>query len=193
MTRIIAGIHKGRELKVPKSVTRPTSSRVREAIFSATEHALSGLTELRLLDLYSGSGANALEAISRGAKEAVAIEKDIRAVEVIKANANSLKISNLKAVGMDVHVALNGATQFGKFDLVFIDPPYGLADSLISTELQLLSQGWLNDGALIVVERDKKSLFEAPAAFEIINRKVYGDTSVWYGRYEESERLDVDA
>jgi 16S rRNA (guanine966-N2)-methyltransferase len=192
MTRVIAGIHKGRELKVPKTVTRPTSSRVREAIFSATEHALSGLTDLRVLDLYAGSGANAIESISRGASEAVAIERDSRAVETIKANANQLKITNLRTISMDVSVALNSGAQFGKFDLVFLDPPYALADEVISVELELLTQDWLADGAMLVVERDKKSNFKVPDSIQEFGRKVYGDTSIWYGQYEQIQKSGLE-
>jgi 16S rRNA (guanine966-N2)-methyltransferase len=192
MTRVIAGIHKGRELKVPKTVTRPTSSRVREAIFSATEHALSGLTDLRVLDLYAGSGANAIESISRGASEAVAIERDSRAAETIKANANQLKITNLRTISMDVSVALNSGAQFGKFDLVFLDPPYALADEVISVELELLTQDWLADGAMLVVERDKKSNFKVPDSIQEFGRKVYGDTSIWYGQYEQIQKSGLE-
>lgn len=190
MTRVIAGDLKGREIKVPKSVTRPTSSRVREAIFSAVQHALSGFDQVRVLDLYAGSGANAIESISRGALDAVAIEKDNRAAEVITANANNMKISNLKVTAMDVSVALTGSPQFGKFDLVFIDPPYALSDSVIATELEQLTNGWLNDGAVVVVERAKNSVVTPPLQITAFGHKVYGDTSVWYGQYEESINSD---
>lgn len=183
MTRIISGELRGRELKIPKTVTRPTSSRVREAIFSAVEHAQSGFSDLRILDLYAGSGACALESISRGAHDAVALEKDSRAAQVIKDNATSLKVSNLKVVTMDVSTALSGEPQFGKFDVVFIDPPYALSDTVITAELEQLATGWLNDGAMVVVERDKRSEFEIPEKYDQISRKVYGDTSVWYGQY----------
>ncbi|MEY4311323.1 MAG: rRNA ((966)-N(2))-methyltransferase RsmD [Actinomycetota bacterium] len=187
MTRIISGDLRGREIKVPSSVTRPTASRVREAIFSAVQHALAGFEDLRVLDLYAGSGACAIESISRGASDAVAIEKDSRAAEVIRANATSLKIDNLRVVAMDVSVALHDQPQFGKFDLVFIDPPYALGDQVITGELELLTNGWLEDGAVVVVERDKNSKFEIPNSYTEIRRKVYGDTSVWYGQYEQNE------
>lgn len=185
MTRVISGIHRGRELKVPKSVTRPTSSKVREAIFSAVDHALSGLTDLRVLDLYAGSGAYAIEALSRGAVEAVAIEKDARAAQVIKSNAENLKIANLRVITMDAITALHGESKFGKFDLVFIDPPYATKDETIYDLLRQLSNGWLNDGALIVIERAKGSRVEPPEKIAEFSKKVYGDTSVWYGQYED--------
>lgn len=185
MTRVIAGIHRGRELKVPKSVTRPTSSKVREAIYSAVEHALSGLTDLRVLDLYAGSGAYAIEAMSRGAAEAVAIEKDPRAAQIIKLNAENLKLENFRTVTMDVVTALHGDSKFGKFDLVFIDPPYATKDETISDLLHQLTVGWLNDGALVVVERAKGSNISPPKKITEFAKKVYGDTSVWYGQYED--------
>lgn len=185
MTRIIAGEHRGRALKVPKSVTRPTSNKVREAIFSTVNHALAGLTDLRVLDLYAGSGAFAIEALSRGADEAIAIEIDSRASQTIKDNCETLKLTNLRIVTMDVQTALSGAPQFGKFDLVFIDPPYALEDSSITLLLESLVGGWLADGALVVVERAKDSKFVTPAELPEFARKVYGDTSVWYGQYED--------
>ena len=82
MTRIISGALRGREIKVPHSVTRPTASRVREAIFSAVQHALAGFEDLRVLDLYAGSGAYGIESISRGAHEAIAIEKDLSLIHI---------------------------------------------------------------------------------------------------------------
>jgi len=185
MTRIIAGQLRGREIKVPENVTRPTSSRVREAIFSAAEHKLAGLSDLRVLDLYSGSGAYAIEAISRGAAQAVAIEKENKATQIIKQNCVDLKIDNLSVVTMDVAVALANPPQFGKFDLVFIDPPYAFADEVVSAQLAELTNGWLHDGAVVIVERNKKSQIVAPAQLGQVSQKVYGDTSVWYGQYEE--------
>ena len=183
MTRIIAGNLKGRELKIPKTVTRPTTSRVREAIFSAVAHATSGLDDLRVLDLYAGSGASGIESISRGASQVVAIEKDARAAEVIRGNASALGLNNLRVVSMDVSAALNGPAQFGQFDLVFIDPPYLVSDEVITAELVALCNGWLNEGAVVVVERAKKSVVVAPDQLTEISKKVYGDTSVWYGQY----------
>lgn len=185
MTRIIAGDLKGREITVPKSDTRPTSSRVREAIFSATQHAVGDFEDLRVLDLYAGSGAYALESISRGAKTAVAIENDGRATEAIKANAEKLKVSNLQVVLASVSTVLQNGVQYGKFDLVFLDPPYLLADEEVTHNLELLCNGWLSDGALVIVERNKKSNFLVPDKLTELNRKVYGDTSVWYGEFGE--------
>lgn len=185
MTRIIAGDLKGREISVPKSDTRPTSSRVREAIFSATQHTLGGFEDIRVLDLYAGSGAYAIESISRGAKTAVAIENDGRATEVIKANAEKLKVTNLQVVLASVGTALQSGVQYGKFDLVFIDPPYQLEDEVVEQNLEMLCNGWLADGALVIVERNKKSKIAAPANLTELNRKVYGDTSVWFGQFDE--------
>ncbi len=185
MTRVIAGAHKGREIKVPKTVTRPTSSKVREAIFSTLNHALSGFTDLRILDLFAGSGACAIESISRGASEALAVEKDSRAIQTIKSNAQNLGITSLRTLAMDALSAVGGEAKFGKFDLVFIDPPYSVKDEVISQLLEQLAQGWLTDGAIVVVERAKSSSFNYPVKLVEFSKKVYGDTSVWYGQYEE--------
>lgn len=186
MTRIIAGELKGRTLKVPQSVTRPTSSRVREAMFSSLEHAHGGLEDMRVLDLFAGSGSLAFESLSRRAAYAELMESDAKAVAVIKDNLTALKV-NAHVVGGDLfgHLA-NGSTS-GKFDVVFADPPYGIADERMTEMLELLRDGnWLNDDAVVVVERDKRSVCRWPDGFGDIEQRSYGDTVVWYGHFIES-------
>lgn len=186
MTRVIAGQHKGRTLKVPQSVTRPTSSRVREAIFSSVEHSHNGMAGLNVLDLFSGSGALALEAISRGATYALMLEHDPKALAAIKENISTLKIRNARVQGGELFNHLKSDQPENAFDVVFADPPYSLPDEKITLLLEVLAQrGWLAADALIVIERDKYSDFMWPHNFNDISQRTYGDTVVWYGRYSQ--------
>jgi 16S rRNA (guanine966-N2)-methyltransferase len=184
MTRIIGGDLRGRNLKVPDSVTRPTSSRVREAIFSSVEHAVSGLSHLRVLDLFAGSGALGIEAISRGAAEAVLIEKDLRAADVLHTNVADLKVSNARVVINDVLKEVSQKSTRGEFDVVFIDAPYDSSDDEIAEVISGLAvNSWLAEYALLVVERGAKSEVVWPDNYEELRKKVYGDTAIWYGQY----------
>ena len=186
MTRIIAGSHKGRALKVPQSVTRPTSSRVREAIFSSVEHSHAGFTDVNVLDLFAGSGALALEAISRGAAYALMMENDPKAIAAIKENMSTLKIRNARVQGGELFSHLISDLPENTFDVVFADPPYNLADDKITLMLEALSnRGWLAPDALIVVERDKYSDFMWPHEYTNISQRTYGDTVVSYARYSK--------
>jgi len=186
MTRIIGGDLRGRKLKVPEVQTRPTSSRVREAIFSSVEHAVSGLSDLRVLDLFAGSGALGIESISRGAAEAVLIEKDLRAADTLHSNIESLGLKTARVVITDAIEETSKSSSRGKFDVVFIDPPYELVDERVDVLLgQLVKNGWLADFALLVVERGAKSKVIWPKTVEELRQKFYGDTTIWYGQYLE--------
>ena len=191
MTRIIGGDLRGRKLKVPELQTRPTSSRVREAIFSSVEHAVSGLSDLRVLDLFAGSGALGIESISRGAAEAVLIEKDLRAADTLHSNIESLGLKTARVVITDAIEETSKSSSRGKFDVVFIDPPYELADEQVDVLLgQLVKNGWLADFALLVVERGAKSKVIWPKTVEELRQKFYGDTTIWYGQYLEEAVAD---
>ena len=184
MTRIIAGIAKGQQLQVPTTGTRPTADRVRESVFSATEHVLGGWSGVNVLDLYAGSGALGLEALSRGAQSATLVESSTQANSVIRAN--------IAKTGLAAHVIKSDVTMWlakpaaGQFDLVFMDPPYSLAGKLVTNVLKLLaSGGWLADGGVVVVERDAKDAdLDWPDGFTDITRRRFGNTSVsrgiWY-------------
>ncbi len=187
MTSIIGGALKGRKLKVPETVTRPTSSRVREAIFSSVEHATGGFEDLRVLDLFAGSGALGIESHSRGAHEVVLVEKDKRAATVIKANITDLGLPKVTVVCDDVLREVATTSRYGKFDVVFADPPYVFTDEHVTEMLNgLASNGWLVDDALIVVERSSRDAMNWPENYGDISQKTYGDTAIWYGHYIES-------
>jgi 16S rRNA (guanine966-N2)-methyltransferase len=187
MTRIVAGRFGGRSLQVPPKGTRPTSDRVREAIFSRLEH-LDALDGARVLDLYAGSGALGLEAASRGAREVVLVDANRRAADVARRN-----VSTLGAQG-EVRVVADSAERFAAgaapadgasgrgFDLVFLDPPYDLAEDALAAVLgHLAAPGVLADRAVLVVERSTRSPEPAwPAGLVAFARKDYGETAVHY-------------
>lgn len=176
MSRIIAGSARGRELKVPKSGTRPTSSRVREALFSRLEHR-GYIENCAILDLFAGSGALALEALSRGASRAVAVDAAQGATRVISENARTLGLK-LDVVNAKAETYLLTAAQ-GPFDVVFIDPPYNLPEENLSRVLEALVEHLADDG-LVVVERTKRSPEPTwPAGLEHDDVRKWGDTRVW--------------
>ncbi len=182
MTRIISGIAKGRTLKVPEKVTRPTSDRIREAVFSSLEHRLGTWHGRCVYDLFAGSGAFALEAMSRGAAHAVAVERDKRAAEAIRANAASTGLA-LEVMAVDVAQFVARAPAPPP-DLVFADPPYELAADALAAILGQLLRQLPGREVLLVVERptrDKAS--PLPPGLQDIDVRVIGDTTITYARW----------
>lgn len=176
MTRIIAGQWGGRQLRTPRGdSTRPTSDRVREALFSSVSAELGGFEDLRVLDLFAGSGALGLEALSRGAEHATLVEHDRRTADVIRANAKDLGASaTVRAMKVDVFLA--GGE--GPYDLVFADPPY--AQAIEATLVALVPH--LADDALVIVERSSRTPFAWPDGYDALRDKKYGETHVWQAR-----------
>lgn len=186
MTRIIAGSARGRRLSVPSSGTRPTADRVRESMFASLDHLMGGFAGARVLDLYAGSGALGLEAISRGAAVAVLVERDRRSAAVARANAevvdrDALGDGRLRVVVAPVTGHLAGEPQ--PFDLVLADPPYALRRDELEAVLTRLLDGWLAPDAVVVVERAKGGgEFGWPAGIERVREATYGTTTLWYGQ-----------
>lgn len=185
MTKVIAGELRGRNLKVPENGTRPTAQRVREAVFS-TLTSLDAIAEVSVLDLYAGSGALGIEAISRGASQCLFVENNQSAYLVINKNIEELKV-NAQVVDAKVETILAGipATKFYMpAQLVFLDPPYEMGKEKIAQVLTSgLAHSWFSDDAIVVVETSKRNGdFVWPDGFESIREKSYGDTSVWYGQ-----------
>ncbi len=183
MTRIIGGKVGGRRIAVPRiAATRPTSDKVREALFSALEAELGSLEGLRFLDLYAGSGAIGLAAWSRGAGVVTFVESDKRAATVIGHNADAIGLSRPHVLTSPVATTLR-RTPSAPYDVVFSDPPYALTDGDVAADLrQVISGGWVSHTALLIVERSSRS--PAPRWPEGIHRsraKVYGETTLWYG------------
>ena len=183
MTRIIGGAAGGRRIATPRGAsTRPTSDRVREALFSAVESWCGSLRGLRFLDLYAGSGAVGLEAWSRGAGVVTLVEQDRRTAALISANARALGFARANVVAASVAGTLRRSPA-APYDVVFLDPPYPLADSAVADDLAALArQAWLVPGALVVVERSSRSPEPVwPDGFSATREKRYGETVLWYG------------
>jgi 16S rRNA (guanine966-N2)-methyltransferase len=184
VTRIIAGDARGLRLDVPGSGTRPTSDRVRESLFGALESS-EAIHGARVLDLYAGSGALGLEALSRGAQTVDLVERSRPAVAIVKRNAASVTKA-LGRPGARVHESavlpyLRRAA--GPWDLVFTDPPYEIEDAAMTADLMALAP-LLSDDAVVVIERARRSTPPdvAAAGLEFVREKSYGDTAVWWAQ-----------
>lgn len=187
MTRIIAGQAGGRRIRVPATGTRPTSDRVREAMFASIEARLraEGRTwgDVAVCDLWAGSGALALEAWSRGARRVLAVDKAKSAIETIARNIAELGARGVRAERADVSLLLKKAPSDEPFDLVLADPPYDADDDSIRRDLQTaLRTGWWCEDALVVIERRVGSPSPFPDGIECIDDRRYGDSVLWYGR-----------
>lgn len=183
MTRIIAGKAGGRRIVVPPgSGTRPTSDRVREALFASLTSELGGFDGLAVLDLYAGSGAVGLEALSRGATQVLLVESDRRAAQVIRGNIATLGLPGAAVQARAVELLAAG-TSPTSYDVVLADPPYAIAAAALAQVLvDLAAHGWLAPDAIVVVERDRRSDWTWPAGFEPIRDKRYGDTVLHYAQ-----------
>ncbi len=184
MTRIVAGELGGRRLVVPAGRgTRPTSDRVREALFNSLG-ALVDLPGSRMADLYAGSGAIGFEALSRGCVHALLAESDTRAVAALRRNIAALGVAASVRLAAGPVERLLAEPPEQPYDLVFCDPPYALADDRLAAVLTtLVDGGWLADDAVLVVERATRSgeLQWVPGTAPIRSRR-YGETTLWYGR-----------
>lgn len=181
--RIVAGDLKGRRISAPTGKgTRPTSDRARAALFTTLDTMID-VAGARFLDLYAGSGAVGLEAMSRGADSATLVEFNARAAKLIRGNASAL--------GLTVHLRQERVTKVvaqppdgAGYDIVFADPPYEVADSEVDTLLaNLLEQGWLAEDAVVVVERSSRGNGpQWPVGMEAVKERRYGAGTLWYGR-----------
>jgi len=180
VTRIVAGVAGGRRLQVPPRGTRPTSDRVREALFSALEASFD-LDGVAVLDLYAGSGALGFEALSRGAAKATFVESDRRAADVLRGNARDLGLPGVTVLGRPAE-AIVSAPPEAPFDLVFADPPYAVTDADLGKVLDgLVSNGWTAPGTVVIVERAARSGEPTwPVGLESLRDKRYGDTALYW-------------
>ncbi|MDH6181480.1 16S rRNA (guanine966-N2)-methyltransferase [Microbacteriaceae bacterium SG_E_30_P1] len=181
MTRIIAGFAGSLALKVPGSGTRPTSDRVREALFSALE-ARDAVSGMRVLDLYAGSGALGLEAVSRGAAHATLVDRSITTAKhnaaIVLRQARGPGKPEVATSSQSVQAFLDEARTF--WDLVFLDPPYELSTAELERNLAALAPR-LSPDAVVVVERSVRSDEpELPDGLEWERRKNYGDTAIYW-------------
>ena len=182
MTRIVGGSAKGRRLAVPTRGTRPTSERAREALFNT----LRGLVEIdgaRVLDLFAGTGAVGLEALSRGAVAAEFVESERGACEIVKRNIATIGLGGVLH-RRQVSPFLVTTTPDDPFDLVFADPPYAYGEAHLTVLLSTLAEGsWLAENSVVVVERAARGPEpDWPQGLGLVKQKRYGEGVLWYGR-----------
>jgi 16S rRNA (guanine966-N2)-methyltransferase len=213
VARVIAGEAGGRRLAVPDGRdTRPTSDRAREGLFATVASIVGPLAGTRVLDLYAGSGAVGLEALSRGAEHVLLVEHGARAARVIRANIDAIGLPGAAVIADRVERVLArgpapapsqadpsqaspsqtgpsqadpspAATNGARYDVVFADPPYAMADADVSRMLSLLAdRPWLAPGALVIVERATRSgTLRWPDGFVPDRARKYGEATLWYG------------
>ena len=201
MARVIAGEAGGRRLAVPDGRdTRPTSDRAREGLFGTISSMVGSLAGARVLDLYAGSGAVGLEALSRGAEHVLLVEHGARARNVIRENIEAIGLPGaVLAAGTVERVLARGPAPAGgqdsadrdRYDVVFADPPYALADAAVSRVLSMLAGlGWLAPDALVIVERATRSgPLNWPEGFVADRARRYGEATFWYGLAPKAPRI----
>lgn len=169
---------------MPPVGTRPTADRTREALFSTLD-TLGALGGARVLDLYAGSGAVGLEALSRGAARALLVESDRKALAVLRSNVDALDLPGARvAAGRVEHVLTQTADE--PFDLLFADPPYGLSATELGGVLAAAVAGsWLAPDAVVVLERaTRDAAWTWPADYVPLFARHYGEATLWYSRYD---------
>ena len=169
--QIIAGTAKGRRLATPPSGTRPMTGRAKESVFSILQWEVP---DARILDLYAGSGGMGLEGLSRGAASAVFVERSARAARILRDNIDRVGLGGL-VVEADVGASLRSVD--GPFDIVFVDPPYALADADVAAVVDALD-GLVADGGIVVVHRQASSVMPSPEFLALRTERRYGDACV---------------
>lgn len=182
--RIVGGKFKGQHLATPSgNATRPTSDRVREAIFNILEHGVADfeLEGARVLDLFAGTGALGLEALSRGARYCHFIDESTPARGLIRSNADKLGVIGQAKIWRRDAARLGPCAPLPRFDLVFADPPYdkGLGTKSLQA---LVDGGWLSTGAIVVLEESDRALVPALADLDLLDERSYGETTVRFYR-----------
>ena len=182
--RIVAGKFKGREIKGPASgATRPTSDRVRESIFNILAHGIEGfnLEDARVLDLFAGTGALGLEAISRGAKFCCFVDADAGARGVIRTNADVCGVIGQTRIWRRDATDLGPCAPHTPYGLAFADPPYGkaLGEKALTS---VLEGGWLTTGGIVVLEETARSVVVEVPRLTLLDTREYGDTQVRFYR-----------
>lgn len=179
--RIIAGSYKGYSLKVPHSLkTRPTSDRARETIFNILNNYVDAYPELEVLDVFAGSGALGLEALSRGASTATFIEIDRDAINKIHDNIMHLKVDDIcKVLRLD---ARRLPTAYKKFNLIFMDAPY--SKSLTEKALkELFEKNWIAENALVIIETSVNENFSLSSYLTLLNERCIGLAKVYFSKF----------
>jgi 16S rRNA (guanine966-N2)-methyltransferase len=182
--RVVGGRLRGRALAAPKSsAIRPTADRLREALFNILVHAYDDpIGEARVLDLFAGTGALGIEAVSRGAAFALFVDDGAQARALLRENVATLGLGGVTRIFRRDATRLGAAHPVEPFSLAFLDPPYGqaLAEQALASAH---AGGWLTPGALVVVEEAAKSAFAAPEGFDELERRIYDDTVLVFLRH----------
>lgn len=191
--RIVGGEFRGRSLVAPKSQSiRPTTDRTRESLFNIIGHAYPGsIDNTRVLDLFAGTGALGLEALSRGCRSAVFVESGVEGRGLIQRNIEALDMQGRARLFRRDATKLGPAGTSGPFGLVFADPPYGrgLGDRALASAAR---GGWLEPGALVVLEEAASAEPDPGNAFELLQTRAFGDTIMRFFRYTVPDRPGVD-
>lgn len=182
--RVAGGIHRGKALAAPKSRDiRPTSERTRQALFNILEHGVEGftLTDARVCDLFAGTGALGLEALSRGARFCLFVDDLAEARALIRRNVEALGATGHSKIWRRDATSLGRAVPMPPFDLLFADPPYGKGFGEKALSIAV-SGGWLTENAICVMEEDAKSEIGEIEGLEQFDKRTYGDTQVVFFR-----------
>jgi 16S rRNA (guanine966-N2)-methyltransferase len=182
--RIVGGRFRGRAIASPAHEgLRPTADRVRESVFNILLHAIAGfsLEDARAIDLFAGTGALGLEALSRGASYCLFVEEDAAARALIRGNVETMGLTGVTKIYRRDATSLGPSGTHRAFDIAFLDPPYGkgLAEASLAS---LRDGGWLTPAAVVVVEERASVTFAVPKGFEQLDARTYGDTQVVFLR-----------
>jgi 16S rRNA (guanine966-N2)-methyltransferase len=187
--RIIGGSAKGKNLFSPSDKTRPTSDRAREGLFSSLESEFGSMSELNFLDLYSGSGAVGVEALSRGAAHVISVEQHQGTADLAKKNFALVTDSqgSYEVVSQDAEKFATTPARIA-FDIIFLDPPYDVSNKVIEKLLlQLIENNYLKENGVIAVERESRTTeFNWPTPLTGVKVRAYGQGSIYYGGYSAS-------
>lgn len=183
--RIVGGRLRGRALASPEhDGTRPTSDRVRESLFNILSHGVADfeMQGARVIDLFSGTGALGIEALSRGAAFCLFVETGAEARALVRRNVENFGLTGVTKIFRRDATDLGPAAQMGRFGLAFLDPPYGLglAEKALAS---LKSGGWLSVGAVVAIEERDGTALALPSGFTELDRRSYGDTMIVLARF----------
>ena len=183
--RVVAGKFRGRPLATPADQrVRPTSDRVREAVFNVLAHGIDdfAIDGARVIDLFAGTGALGIEALSRGAAACLFVEEDAEARGLIRQNVETFQLTGITRIYRRDATDLGEAGNRDRYDLAFLDPPYGkgLGEKAIAAAI---AGGWLEPGAVIVLEERKGTAISWPAGCQLLETRSWGDTEVHFVRY----------
>lgn len=191
--RIVGGKFRGRNLLAPRSNNiRPTTDRARESLFNILAHAYPETLEAsRVLDLFSGTGALGLEALSRSARFALFVEHSVEGRALLRANVETLGVQGSTKIFKRDATTLGGRGQIEPFDMVFADPPYGkgLGDKALASAA---SGGWIRPGALVLLEERADVVADPGAAFQTIETRTFADTTIHFFLYRPNSGLKPD-